>query len=289
MALTKQISNRAIILSPTTAEVTTAQTIAPYYDFRVDGVLDLDLEESLDASRYIDASQSFVSAKVSVRVGGSSEYDIVVKSYDAAGGDEITHINVTNQTFATDNSITTLGFVQPNISAERTLVMTVRESVSATPVEDFCLTIVSSTFADLDLLNIGGGGGGGGGASLTGPALVNTQAFTIDANKALAITSSGVDYASADDLASAKTCIGISTTSSAPAEAIELVGAGLAVNVLAGLGFAAGDEVYLGVNGALVDSATAGAFPPGDVIKQVGFAVNSSDLWVQISDAEIIV
>lgn len=287
MALTKQISNRALILSNTSAEVTTAQTIAPYYDFRVDGVLDLDLEESLDSGRYIDAAQTFISAKVTVRKGGTSEYNVVVKSYDSVGGDEVTHINITNQQFTTDNSITTLAFVQNEIAAERTLVMSIFEVNSGTPIEDFCLTIVSSTFADLDILD--GGGGGASGATVTGPPLINSQAFTLDANKLLAITPTGVNYASSDDLATAKTTIGVSTSASLPASSINLVGSGLAVGVLTGLGFSAGDEVYLGVNGAMVDSATAGAFPPGDVIKQVGFALNSTDLWVQISDAEIIV
>ena len=152
MALTKQISNRAMILSPSTAEVTTAQTIAPYYDFRVDGVLDLALAESLDFGRYIHAAQTFVSAKVSVRVSGTSQYNIVVKSYNSAGADEVTHISVTNQVFSTSNGITTLSFAEPDIGAERTLVMEITENVAGTEVEDFCLTLVSSTFADLGIL-----------------------------------------------------------------------------------------------------------------------------------------
>lgn len=154
MALTKQISNRALILSDTTAEVTTAQTIAPYYDFRVDGVLDLDAEESLDASRYINAFQSIISAKVSVQVGGTSEYDITVISYDSAGANPVTHINLTGQTFTADNSITTLAVAEEDIAAERTLVFSIVESASNTPVENFCLTLVSSTFANLDVIPV---------------------------------------------------------------------------------------------------------------------------------------
>lgn len=284
MALTKQISSRALVLSSTTAEVTTAQTIAPYYDFRVDGVLDIDIEESLDASRYIHASQSFISAKVSVRVGGTSEYDLTVKSYDSTGGDEVTHIDVTNQQFPSNNSITTLGFVDANISAERTLVFSIVESTSAVPVEDFCLTIVSSTFADLDLLDSGGTA-----SSLSGPPLTNSGGSTLLEGRVLAITPTGIDYASADDAASARAAIGVATSDAAPTEAIELNAAGYAPNILSGLGFSAGDEVYLGLNGNLVDSATASGFPPGHTIKQIGFAVNSSDLWVQIADAEIII
>lgn len=154
MALTKQISNRALILSDTTAEVTTAQTIAPYYDFRVDGVLDIDLEESLDASRYIDSAQTFLSAKVSVQKGGTSEYGITVISYDSAGLNPITHIDLAAQTFTADNSITTLTILEDEIPAERTLVLSIVESTSNVPVENFCLTLTSSTFADLDKIPV---------------------------------------------------------------------------------------------------------------------------------------
>lgn len=283
MALTKQISNRALILSPSTAEVTTAQTIAPYYDFRIDGVLGIPINESFDAGRYVHADQTFSSAKVSVRVGGDSEYDIVVKSYDSSGGDEVTHINLVNQVFATSNSITTLSFVDNEIAAERTLVLQIFESVANTPVEDFCLTIISSTFADLGVI------GAPVVSEVTGPpGLTNTQAYNLDFGKALAITATGVDYASADDVPSASSCIGIAKATAAPAGPISLVSSGLASNVLNGLGFTAGDEVFLGLNGNLVDSATAGTYPPGYVIKQVGFALNALDMWVQIADAEII-
>tara|TARA_R100001086_G_scaffold235262_2_gene158079 strand:- start:349 stop:1200 length:852 start_codon:yes stop_codon:yes gene_type:complete len=283
MALTKQISNRALILSDTTAEVTTAQTIAPYYDFRVNGVLEIPIGESFDASQYVDAEQSFVAAKISVRKGGTSEYDIVVKSFDSAGGDETIHINIASQQFTTDNSITTLAFVDNTILAERTLVMEITEVTQATPVEDFTLTIVSSVFADLDAI------GSPSISRVEGPSLTNPQAFNLDANRALAITASGVDYASSDDVPSAKSTIGISSATAAPGGSVELVSAGLIQNAITGLGFTAGDEIYLGVNGALVDEATASAFPSGDVIKQLGFAVNATDMWVQIADAEIII
>lgn len=283
MALTKQISSRALILSPSTAEVTTAQTIAPYYDFRVDGVLDIPVDESFDAARYIHADQKFVSAKISVLKGGTSEYDITVKSYDGAGGDEVTHIDISNQQFTTDRAITTLAFVQDDIGAERTLVLSVQEVVSGTPVEDFCLTITSGTFASLEAIDTPSI------SKVEGPTLTNPQVFSLDANKALAITPTGVNYASADDVDSAKSTIGISSATAASGANVSLISAGLAVNAITGLGFTAGDEIYLGVNGALVNAATASAFPPGDVIKQLGFAVDSDDMWVQIADAEIII
>lgn len=283
MALTKQISQRALILSSTTAEVTTAQTIAPYYDFRVDGVLDIPLGDSYDAGRYVNADQEFISAKISVLKGGTSEYDISVKSYDSAGGNEVTHIDITNQQFTTDRSITTLAFVQNQIQAERTLVMSITESVAGTPVEDFCLTITSGTFAALEAV------GSPSVSKVEGPALSNPQVYNLDSGKALAITATGVDYASSDDVDSAKSTIGIASATAAPGGAVDVISAGLAVNAITGLGFTAGDEIYLGINGALVDSTTASAFPPGDVIKQLGFAINATDMWVQIADAEIII
>lgn len=283
MALTKQISSRSLILSPTTAEVTTAQTIAPYYDFRIDGVLELPIGESFDASRYVHADQTFASAKVSVRVGGTSEYDVVVKSYDGAGGDETTHINISNQQFNTNNSITTLAFVDADILAERTLVLTVTESVAGTPVEGFCLTITSTTFADLGALDTPEI------KVVSGPVLLNPQVYNLDAGKALSITASGVDYGDASIPSSARSVIGIASSTAAPSGSVNLVSLGEAKNVLTGLGFVSGDEVYLGTNGDLVDSATAGAYPPGYAIKQVGFALNADDLWVQIADAELII
>jgi hypothetical protein len=283
MALTKQISSRALILSPSTAEVTTAQTIAPYYTFNVAGVLNIPVIEHFDCGRYIHADQSFSAAKVSVRTGGTSEYDLQVKSYDVSGGDEVIHVDLTGLQFTDDNSLTTLVFLENEIQAERTLVMSLFESVAGTPVEDLSLTIVSSLFADIDSLDSLPV------ESLTGPSLSNTQVFTLDAKKALAITPSGVDYASADAPATAEACIGISIASSAPSSAINMVSAGLASNVITGLGFTAGDEIFLGISGDLVDSATAAAFPPGHSLKQLGFALNATDMWVQISDAEIII
>lgn len=282
MALTKQISSRALILSPSTAEVTTAQTIAPYYVFNVAGVLNIPIKEHFDCGRYIHADQTFAAAKVSVRKGGTSQYDLQLKSYDMNGGDEVIHINLTGLQFLNDNALTTLVFANNSILAERVLVMSLFESEAGTPVEDFNLTVVSSLFADLDnvdnpVIN-----------SVDGPPLSNPQAYPLNAGKAIGITPSGVDYASADDIQSAQACIGIASATAAPAAAVNVISSGYAPNIITGLGFSAGDEIYLGLNGDLVDAATAGAFPLGYALKQVGFALNATDMWVQISDAEII-
>ena len=154
MALTKQISRRSIILSPTTAEVSTAQTIAPYYDFRIDGTLSIPVGDSFDSSRYINAAQDLIIAKVGVGVGGTSEYRVIVTSYDSAGANPTIHIN-SLQAFAVDNSITTLSFLDDSILAERTLVLTITEETIGTACEDFSLTLVSSLFGDLDQITGG--------------------------------------------------------------------------------------------------------------------------------------
>ena len=283
MALTKQISSRALILSPSTAEVTTAQTISPYYTFNIAGSLNIPIGEYFDCGRYIHADQDLVSVKVSVRVGGTSEYDIQVKSYDLNGGDEVTHLDLTGIQFTDDNSLTTLALSETQLSAERTLVMYIFESVAGTQVSDLSLTLISSLFASLESLSDPQVN------SIDGPPLSNQQAYSLDFGKAIAITPSGVDYASADDVPSASACIGIAIATAAPTAAVNVVSSGLANNAITSLGFTAGDEIYLGLNGDLVDVATAGAFPMGYALKQVGFALNATDMWVQISDAEIIV
>jgi hypothetical protein len=124
---------------------------------------------------------------------------------------------------------------------------------------------------------------------MKGPELTNPQAFTLLAKRVISITPSGVNYGSADDAPSAQTVIGITSSNSPSGSPVNVVAVGLAAGVLTGLGFVTGDEIYLGLNGAMVDSATAGAFPPGHVIKQVGFAIDSSDMWVQIASSEIII
>lgn len=148
MALTKQISSRVIILSPTTAEVSTAQTIAPYYDFRIDGLLDIPVAETFDAARYIDAKQTLVAAKLSVLKGGTSQYRVVVTSYDFTGLNPVEHIN-TLVSPTDSNTIYTLPFIIPEVPANSTLVLSVAEEVVGSPASDLALTLVSGTFADL--------------------------------------------------------------------------------------------------------------------------------------------
>lgn len=154
MALTKQISKRSLILSPTTAEVSTAQTIAPYYDFRIDGVLEIPLGETFDCSRHIYAEQTLISARLTVQDGGTSQYRIIVSSYDAAGVFIEEHIN-TLASPTDDNATYTLAFIEQTVQANTTLVLSVAEEVIGLAASDLSLTLVSGTFADLDQITNG--------------------------------------------------------------------------------------------------------------------------------------
>lgn len=154
MALTKQISSRSLILSPTTAEVSTAQTIAPYYDFRIDGVLEIPVSETFDASRHVDAAQTLVAARLTVQTGGTSQYRVVVKSYDSAGVFQVDHIN-TVVSPTTANAIISVPFIDADVPINSTLVLHLSEETVGTRAEDLSLTLISGTFADLDQVTNG--------------------------------------------------------------------------------------------------------------------------------------
>lgn len=154
MALTKQISSRALILSPTTAEVSTAQTIAPYYEFVIDGVLQIPASDTFDAARYVNAAQTLVTAKLSVLTGGTSQYRVIVNSYNSAGVFQTEHIN-TLVSPTDSNAIYSLPFIVADVAQDNTLVMSVAEEVVGSPAEDLSLTLVSGTFADLDQVTNG--------------------------------------------------------------------------------------------------------------------------------------
>ena len=138
------------------------------------------------------------------------------------------------------------------------------------------------------LLSGGGGGGGSGGTALDAPALINGQAYPLTQYKAVSVTSSGIDFADASDPTNAKGTIAIMRTTAGSGDAIDACSQGLLQNAIFGLGFVAGDEIFLGVNGDLVDAATVAGFPLGYVQKQLGFAVNATDMWISIEPLEII-
>lgn len=134
----------------------------------------------------------------------------------------------------------------------------------------------------------GGGGGGGAGDAVVLDSLVNTQAYTLQMGRVVRMTPSGMDYSDASAVLTAEGTLGVLLNSVAIGGTALIASSGIAPNVLTGLGFSAGDQVYLGTSGQLVNEATAGAYPPGYVIQEIGVALNGSDLFVSINPLEII-
>jgi hypothetical protein len=134
----------------------------------------------------------------------------------------------------------------------------------------------------------GGGGGSGNGDAVINDTLSNTQVTPLALGRVVRMTPSGINYADSSSIASGKSTIGVLLNTVAPGDTALICTHGLAPNVLTGLGFVAGDEVYLGANGQLVDEATAIAAPPGSIIREIGVALNALDLHINMTPLEII-
>lgn len=158
-------------------------------------------------------------------------------------------------------------------------------------LESFRAFMHKRLFVGTLLPAVGGGGGGGGsgaGDAVINETLQNTQAFTLLLGRVVRMTPSGIDYADSSSIATGKATIGVLLNTVAAGGTAIICTHGLAPNVLTGLGFVAGDEVYLGANGELVTEAAAIAAPPGSVIREIGVALNSVDLHVNMTPLEII-
>lgn len=134
----------------------------------------------------------------------------------------------------------------------------------------------------------GGGGGGGSGDAVVNDTLTNTQVFSLLSGRLVRMTAGGIDYADSSSIAVGKSTIGVLLNTVAPGGTALICTHGLAPNVITGLGFVAGDEVYLGSNGQLISEAAAIAAPPGSIIREIGVALNAFDLHVAINPLEII-
>jgi hypothetical protein len=146
MALIRKISNNALVLQNTDAEVTTAQLLSPHYDFNLTGQATIPLEIQMDASRFVEASFNIYRATIGVIKGGTSQYRIRLVSYDLAGGTPITHIN-TLATLATNNTRINLVISDSLIPANRNLTVFITEEIVGTPAEDINIQIVSEDFS----------------------------------------------------------------------------------------------------------------------------------------------
>ena len=134
-------------------------------------------------------------------------------------------------------------------------------------------------------------GGGGSGETIQPPSegLPNNTGGDLVSGRAVAVDPSGVIYADATLVNTAISLIGILTAPLVDGtDATDIVSGGYAPGVITGLGFSAGDEVYLGTSGQLIDKVAALALPLGSAIKEVGIAYNTTDLWVQIGNTEIV-
>jgi len=129
----------------------------------------------------------------------------------------------------------------------------------------------------------------GAGNFLEGPELTNVTLNTLLTGRVVAVTSGGMAYADAGSLSTTTSAIGVLTQDISPSVSSNaIVSSGLAIGVLTGLGFLGGDEVYLGLNGELVSGGEVIANPSIIIQKQIGFAVNSNDLWVAIQELEVL-
>lgn len=148
MALTRQISRRALVLQPTNAEVSTSQVQAPFYEFVVDGELTIPVEAQFDSARHLEAAQNMHLAVASVKVAGTSQYRIRVVSVDANGINAVTHIDQT-VLFTADNGLITLPFITSLVPQNRSLLLYLTEALVGTPSSDLSVTLIAEPFSQL--------------------------------------------------------------------------------------------------------------------------------------------
>lgn len=157
-------------------------------------------------------------------------------------------------------------------------------------LESFRAFMHKRLFVGTLLAAVGSGGGGSGqaGDAVINDTLTNAQAFPLALGRVVRMTSTGVDYADSSSIDLGKSTLGVLLNTVVPGDVALICTQGVAPNVLIGLGFTAGDEVYLGLNGQLVNEAAAISAPPGSIIREIGIAINSADLHVAINPIEII-
>lgn len=130
--------------------------------------------------------------------------------------------------------------------------------------------------------------GGSVGNNLSVNGFTNNNAYTLTAGQVIRMTASGIDFADPSTVPTAEATFGVLLNNVPPAATANICSNGVAPNVLIGLGFSLGDTVFLGVGGILVDEATVNTYPPGYVIREIGVALGTADLFVNISPIEII-
>jgi hypothetical protein len=148
MALTRQVERRVLILTPTNAEVSTNQVYAARYEWRVDGELTLPTTTIIDSLKHVDAAFSIYRVDVSVNEGGTSEYRVIIKSYDTAGLNPVTHVD-NLVTITGDRNRVSIPVLNAAVDQNTSLELTIFENSVGMPAKDMTVTLIAEDFADL--------------------------------------------------------------------------------------------------------------------------------------------
>jgi hypothetical protein len=149
VAITRQISRNALILQNTDAEVATAKTLTPYYEWVFNGQLNFPVETPLDTLHHLDAENTIHQVRVTARVSGDSVYNIKLISYDINGVNPITHVDE-SVTFSVDKQTYLLPVLDALIPVDRIVEARLFETVvNPTPAEDVSLTMTMGSFEEL--------------------------------------------------------------------------------------------------------------------------------------------
>lgn len=148
MSITRQVSRRALILQPSDAEVSTNQVYAARYEWRVDGELSIPSPTVIDSLKHTDASFSIYRVDVSVNIGGTSQYQILIKSYDTAGLNPVIHVDEYITLTGNKNRIS-VAVLNAAVDQNRSLELTLLENSAAVAASDMTVTLIAEDFADM--------------------------------------------------------------------------------------------------------------------------------------------
>lgn len=146
MSITRQVSRRALILQPSDAEVSTNQVYAARYEWRVDGELSIPSPTVIDSLKHTDAAFSIYRVDVSVNIGGTSQYQVLIKSYDTAGLNPVTHVDEYITLTGNKNRIS-VAVLNAAVDQNRSLELTILEFSPAVAASDMTVTLIAEDFA----------------------------------------------------------------------------------------------------------------------------------------------
>lgn len=140
MSLIRQISRRTVVLQNTEAEVATAKTLSPYYEWTVNGELELPTEIAIGQVNHTDGENVFYQIRTTARQAGNSTYRIKIVSYNLVGGSPITHVD-TQVVYDTDNRTYLLPLADAFIPSDRVVELRLFEDVQgSSPAQDVTIS-----------------------------------------------------------------------------------------------------------------------------------------------------